>query len=126
MIYLLDTNICIYLIRKKPREVIEKLISHSAFDISVSSITVAELEYGVEKSEFPKKNREALEEFLLPLEVRQFDAVAARYYGSVRVKLEKTGRPIGSFDLLIAAHALSIGATVVTNNMREFSRVPDL
>lgn len=126
MKYLLDTNICIYLIRQKPREVIERFKSEQVGDIGISSITAGELYYGVEKSEQRERNRRALEQFLLPLMIMDFDERAGAHYGTVRIGLEKQGRPIGPLDTLIAAHALSLDATLVTNNEREFSRVEGL
>lgn len=126
MKYLLDTNICIYIIKKKPVEVLKKFNQYSVDEIGLSSITVAELEFGVQKSQYPQKNKEALEEFLLPLVVVGFDYNAAIAYGKIRSYLESQGRPIGPLDNLIAAHALSMDLTLVTNNTKEFSRIPDL
>lgn len=126
MPYMLDTNICIYLIKKKPQKVLTCLAEHNISDVCVSSITVAELEYGVEKSSLPSQNRDALSEFIAPLEIMAFDDRAAESYGRLRAHLERRGTPIGSMDMLIAAHALSRGVTLVTNNVREFKRVPNL
>ncbi len=126
MRYLLDTNICIYAIKKKPAKVLERLTSLDPEEVGVSSITVAELEYGVEKSRNPQKNREALINFLAPLTVLPFDDKAASHYGDIRAHLEKKGTPIGCMDLLIAAHARSLSLILVTNNEMEFSRVPGL
>lgn len=126
MIRLVDTNICIYVIRKKPSGVLKKLTSLATTDTCISSITLAELEYGVAKSSHAEKNRSALIEFLLPFQIRVFDEEAARHYGRVRSQLERRGHPIGSLDLLIGAHALSIGAVLITNNVREFSRIEGL
>ena len=95
-------------------------------EIGVSSVTAAELSYGAEKSAMPEQNREALAAFLPPLEVLAFGAEAAAAYGRVRVPLEKAGTPIGPLDTLIAAHAVGLGVTLVTNNVREFSRVSGL
>ena len=95
-------------------------------EVGVSSVTAAELFYGAEKSAVPEQNREALSRFLLPLEVLAFGDEAAAAYGRVRAALEKAGTPIGPLDALIAAHAVSLGVTLVTNNTREFSRVPGL
>lgn len=120
MKYMLDTNICIYLIKKKPEKVLCHFKAHTIGDIGISSITLAELRYGVEKSQQVQKNRDALYEFLLPLEIADFDDEAAVSYGTVRVALEKAGTLIGSMDMLIGAHALSLGVTLVTNNVREF------
>jgi tRNA(fMet)-specific endonuclease VapC len=126
MKYLLDTNICIYLINRKPLYVQRHFEEHTLGDIGVSSITVAELQYGVQKSRRPEQNRDALEKFLTPLLIADFDAQAAAVYGELRAALEKAGTPIGGLDVLIAAHALSLNVTLVTNNTREFSRVPGL
>ena len=95
-------------------------------EIGVSSITVSELTYGVEKSQQKERNRSALEQFLLPLMIKEFDYGAAMIYGSVRAELERKGNVIGPLDTLIASHALSLDAILVTNNEREFSRVKDL
>lgn len=124
--WVLDTNICIALIKRQPPELIAKLRKHKPGDVAISSITLAELHFGVAKSQQPEKNRAALEQFLLPLEILAFDDVSSEYYGRVRAALEAEGTPIGPLDTLIASHALSINATVVTNNMREFSRVRGL
>lgn len=126
MKYMIDTNICIYLIKKKPEKVLRHFKTHAIGDIGISSITLAELRYGVEKSQHVQKNREALYEFLLPLEIADFDDEAAASYGTVRAALEKAGTPVGSMDMLIGAHSLSIGATLVTNNVREFKHIKGL
>lgn len=126
MQYLLDTNICIYLIKHKPPKVLTRFQSLSLSDIGISSITVAELEYGVYKSQQQEKNRSALMQFLIPLEIVEFDQTAATVYGLIRSDLESKGLVIGAMDMLIAAHALSRGVTLVSNNVREFSRIPDL
>ena len=126
MRYLLDTNICIYLIKKKPQRAIEKFNTCTVGEVGISSITVAELQYGVQKSQYPTENQRALMQFLAPLIITDFDEKAAVAYGRVRATLEAQGRPIGSLDTLIAAHAISLEATLVTNNVKEFSRVPEL
>jgi tRNA(fMet)-specific endonuclease VapC len=126
MRYMLDTNICIYLIKRQPREVIDKFQGITPGEIAISSVTVAEMMYGVAKSQHKDKNKSALESFLAPLEIVDFDFQAAQHYGIVRVYLEKTGTPIGAYDLMIAANALSLGLVLVTNNEREFQRIPDL
>ncbi len=125
MKYLLDTNICIAVINERPPEVLERFRVHSVGDIGVSTITVSELAFGVEKTG-SKKNSLALQKFLLPLEIVAFTADAAFMAGTLRAELEKRGRPIGPMDLLIASHAKALGVTVVTNNSREFERVPGL
>jgi tRNA(fMet)-specific endonuclease VapC len=126
MRYLLDTNICIYLIREKPLQVMEQFAACPAGEIGVSSITVAELQYGVQKSRHRARNQIALAQFLAPLLIADFDEKAADAYGRVRAALEAHGTPIGSLDTLIAGHALSLEAVLVTNNAREFSRVAGL
>ena len=126
MIYLLDTNICIYLIRNHPPHVIDRIKSCGVGDVAVSAITLAELEYGAAKSSRPDQNREALLVFASPLEILPFDDNAALHYGDIRTYLERSGQSIGAMDMLIAAHARSIPLTLVTNNTREFSRVPNL
>jgi len=123
---MLDTNICIYLIKQQPVSIIEHFLSYPVGDIGISSITVAELAYGVSKSRHSSKNRHALEQFLAPLQVAGFDQAAAWSYGRLRGQLEAKGTPIGSMDMLIAAHALSLGVRLVSNNVREFQRVPGL
>lgn len=123
---MLDTNICIYIINARPPSVIERFSSIGVGEIGISIITLAELEYGAAKSAQPRRNREALKQFILPLEVAAFDAEATTAYGSARTALEKRGTPIGAMDLLIAAHAVSLGVTLVTNNSREFARVPGI
>lgn len=123
---MLDTDICIALIKRQPRELIDRLRKHKPGDVGISSITLAELCFGVAKSKQAERNRTALEQFLIPLEVLPFDDVAAESYGLIRAALEINGTPIGPLDTLIASHASSIDATIVTNNMREFSRVDGL
>jgi tRNA(fMet)-specific endonuclease VapC len=126
MKYMLDTNICIYLIKQKPIQVLEKFRTISAGDICLSSITVAEMYYGIEKSKYQNRNRTALEKFLLPLTVVNFDFDAAIQFGKIRSLLESFGTPIGPYDLLIGAHAMSLDLALVTNNPGELSRIPDL
>ena len=126
MKFLLDTNICIYIIKQKPPKVLQKFNTYQVGDIGISSITVAELEFGVHKSKFFTENQQALSQFLLPLEIMDFDRAAANVYGDIRAILEKQGTPINSLDTLIAAHALSLQVTLITNNVKEFSRVPNL
>ena len=126
MKFLLDTNICIYIIKQKPPEVLQKFNAYPVGEVGISAITVAELEFGVQKSKFSTRNQQALTQFLLPLEIVDFNRAAAITYGYLRATLEKQGTPIGSLDTLIAAQALSLQTTLVTNNLKEFSRVPDL
>ena len=126
MRYMLDTNICIYIIKNKPKKVIMELKRHKPSEICVSAITYSELAYGVEKSMAVEKNRLALALLFSNIEVLDFDTKAAIHYGKIRAYLEKQGTPIGPLDMMIAAHAMSLGYTVVTNNIKEFERVPDL
>jgi len=123
---LLDTNICIYIIKKKPLSVINKLQSLDVADIGISSITLSELEYGVSKSTQPEKNKLALTKFLAPIQIASYDDMAAEKYGDIRAALEKSGKTIGPLDILIAAHALSLGCILVTNNTKEFERIKSL
>lgn len=126
MKYMLDTNTCIYLIKRKTPGVLKHFKSHAVGDIGISSITLAELRYGVSKSQYVEKNRHALDEFLLPLEIEDFDERAAAEYGDLRADLEKSGKPVGSMDMLIGAHAIALGSTLVTNNTREFKQIKNL
>lgn len=123
---MLDTNICIAIIKQKSKDILQKFSAYQIGDICISAVTLAELRYGVAKSRFVEKNQIALDEFILPLEVVDFDEQATGYYGKLRAALEKEGRPIGPLDTMIAAHALSLNVTLVTNNTREFSRIKDL
>ena len=123
---LLDTNICIYLIRQRSPEVLRRFEEYEVGEIGVSAITVAELYFGARKSQRATQNARALEQFLLPLEIAEFSFEAAVVYGDVRATLEKRGTPVGPLDTLIAAHALSLEVTLVTNNTREFARVSNL
>jgi len=123
---MLDTNICVDLIHRRSTKVLLRLQKCSPGDVCMSSITLAELEFGVHKSRMPDRNKLALAEFAAPLEILPFDDLAAASYGELRARLERQGQPIGSMDMLIAAHALSRGLTLVTNNEREFRRVPGL
>jgi len=126
MKYMLDTNICIALIKRKPSKALKRLGQLSAGDIGISTITLAELRYGIAKSQFARRNQEALEEFLLPLEIVDFDENAATAYGPVRAVLERAGRPIGPLDTQIGAHALSLDVVLVTDNTTEFRRIKGL
>ncbi len=126
MKFILDTNICIYIIKRKPSGVIERFKQAEISRIGISSITLSELLYGVSKSSKPEQNQIALTQFVAPLEILPYGNEAAQYYGDLRAQLEKQGTPIGSLDMLIAAHALSIDCTLVTNNEKEFIRIPNL
>ena len=124
--YMLDTNICIYIIKRKPSKVVDRLRQCRIAQVGVSSITLSELEYGVAKSARPEQNQIALAQFLAPMEMLSYSDEAAPYYGRLRAFLEKRGTPVGALDMLIAAHALSLSCILVTNNEKEFRRVPDL
>ena len=126
MIYMLDTNICIYAIKHKSEKVFQKLQEVEPEDVCVSSVTYAELVHGVEKSAAVEKNRLALSLLLANIDILDFDVNAADHYGKIRADLEKKGTPIGTLDMMIAGHARSLGLTVVTNNVKEFSRVDNL
>lgn len=126
MKYLLDTNICIYLIKQNDKKLIKKFNHYSPLNIGISSITVAELWYGVEKSKKQKENSSALNEFLHPFEIINFNSDSALIYGKIRSELEKLGKLIGSMDLLIASIALAENFVLVTNNEKEFKRVSKL
>lgn len=123
---LLDTNICIDIIRERPQPVLDRFKTYAVGDIGISVVTLAELEYGVSASSRPTKNREALEQFVSPLEIIPFDRPATAAYGRLRAALEKKGQMIGSMDLLIAAHAGSLDVRLVTHNAKEFGRVSGL
>ena len=122
---LLDTNICIYIINAKPPAVLERFRQYRMGDIGLCSVVAAELAFGVAKSD-SARNRQALEMFLAPLIILPFDTAAVWVYGDLRANLERRGTPIGSLDTMIAAHALSQQALLISNNTREFSKVPDL
>ena len=126
MHYLLDTNICIYLIKQRPKQVLQQFEKHSPKDVAISSVTLFELECGAEKSGSKDRSTKALNKFLLPLTIVDFDREAALKAASVRARLEKKGIPIGAYDLLIAGVALARGMCLVTNNVREFQRIEEL
>ncbi len=127
MKFLLDTNICIYVINEKPEQVLRKFEQYPVHEFAVSSITHAELQYGVAKSRHKNRNQVALDEFLLPLTILPFHGKRLmECYGKIRVFLESKGKAIGPLDTLIATHALSLGLTIISNNIREFSRIPNL
>ena len=123
MRYMLDTNICIYAIKHKPKQVFDRLQEHDPSEICISSVTYAELAHGVEKSQAVERNRLALGLLLANIEIMSFDSLAAECYGKIRADIERAGTPIGPLDMMIAGHAKSLGYTVVTNNTREFERV---
>ncbi len=126
MQYLLDTNICIYLIKKRPAGVLERFQEHSPQDVGISTITLFELQYGVEKSQYRQRSKDALSKFLLPLNLMDPDRFAAEDAAVIRAQLEMKGLSIGPYDLLIAGLARSRNMTLVTNNTREFERIVDL
>lgn len=126
MRYLLDSDICIFMIRQRAESIIYRLSQMNPDDVTVSSITVAELMVGVEKSHHPSQNKDALMRFLTPFEIIEFDTHAAIEYGTIRADLERRGNRIGAMDLLIAAIAKAQGMTLVSNNLREFKRVAGL
>lgn len=124
--YMLDTNTCIYIIKRKPAGVIERFKTMAMSQVCISSVTLSELMYGVAKSSKPAHNHLALMQFAAPLDILSYDDGAAGFYGDLRAGLEKKGTPIGSLDMLIAAHALSTGCILITNNEKEFKRIPGL
>ena len=126
MRYMLDTNICIYVIKHKPREVIERLKEHNPNEICISSVTYAELIHGVEKSKAVDKNRTTLALLFADIEILPFDTGAAEGYGEIREELERKSRSIGPLDTMISGHARSLCYTVVTNNIKEFERIDGL
>ncbi len=126
MNYLLDTNICVLLIRQKSPQVLAKLTTHPITEIGISAITVAELQYGVQKSSQPALNQQALDQFLISLSIVPFDELDAIVYGQIRANLEARGLPIGAVDTFIAAQAVQYNLILVTNNVREFARVAGL
>ena len=126
MTYLLDTNICIYVINTRSPKVVNRIRREPPESIGISAVTLAELEYGVSRSRFPDRNRLALLEFLFPFKIMDFDQEAAARYGTIRNALERKGTPIGPLDLLLAAQARSRNLVFVTNNEREFKRIEGL
>ncbi len=123
---LLNTDTCIDLIRRRSPRALTSLKRYSPGDVGISSITLGELVFRVSKSLHPEKNQAALDEFTSMLEVAPFDESAARQYGPLRAVLQQAGNTIGALDMLIGAHALSLGVTLVTHNKREFSRIRGL
>nr|3ZVK_A Chain A, Toxin Of Toxin-antitoxin System [Rickettsia felis]3ZVK_B Chain B, Toxin Of Toxin-antitoxin System [Rickettsia felis]3ZVK_C Chain C, Toxin Of Toxin-antitoxin System [Rickettsia felis]3ZVK_D Chain D, Toxin Of Toxin-antitoxin System [Rickettsia felis] len=127
MIYMLGTNICVYAINKHPDSYynnLELLAKNNT--IAISSIVLAELQYGVSKSKKKEQNQSKLDIFLSRLEIIDFSAKCTFYYGELRTELEQKGLIIGNNDLLIASHAIAENATLVTNNIKEFKRIPNL
>ena len=126
MHYLLDTNICIYLIKKRPLAVLERFRQYSPKDVAISTITLFELQYGIEKSQYRERSEDALAKFLLPLNLINLDRSSAVEAAIIRAQLEKKGMPIGPYDLLIAGLARSLDMILVTNNTKEFERIDGL
>jgi len=126
MYYLLDTNICIYHIKKRPLGVLERFREHLPQDVGISTITLFELQYGVEKSQYRQRSEDALAKFMLPLNLIDLDRSAAEEAAVIRAQLEKKGQSIGPYDLLIAGLARSRDLTLVTNHTREFERIVGL
>lgn len=126
MKHMLDTNICIYIMKQEPIVVAKKFKSFHIGDIVVSSIALSELAFGAYNSQQLEKNLSALKKFMQPIEILSYDENAAYHYGEIRADLKKNGTPVGHADLLIAAHAISINATLITNNVKEFSRIKNL
>ena len=126
MKYMLDTNICIFIIKNKPESVLAQLKNKRSEGLSVSTITLGELEHGVAASAYPERNALALLKFMVIADCLPFSQQAAAEYGRIKADLQKKGTPIGTMDMLIAAHAKSLGLTLVTNNTREFGRVEGL
>jgi len=124
--YLLDTDICIYLIKRRPSEVLDRFRQHSPQDVAISTITLFELQYGIEKSQYRQRSENALAKFLLPLNLINLDRSAAIEAAAIRAKLEKNGMPIGPYDLLIAGLARLRDMILVTNNTKEFERIAGL
>ena len=123
---MLDTNTCIAIVKRKPPQALQRFNAYQVGEIGISWVTLAELEFGAAKSQHLEQNQAALDEFVLPLEIANFNRETARVYARVRATLEHKGTPIGSLDILIGAHALSLGVTLATNNTREFSRIEGL
>lgn len=126
MSFLIDTNICIYIMNKRPPEVIQKFKTMEVGQIAISSITVSELQYGVSKSKYREQNLKRLDEFLTPFQILPYEEHTSKFYGEIRSHLEYQGTIIGPLDLLIAAHALSQNLILVTNNEKEFNKIPSL
>lgn len=126
MTYMLDTNICIYIMKNKPEKVLQRFQEELDSGLCISSVVLAELEYGMRHSADPVRNEQALLRFLLPLSILPFGPAAASEYGEIRAWLQSRGTPIGPLDMLIAGHARAEGLVLVTNNVREFARVSGL
>src|SRR5262245_24883724 len=126
MKYMLDTNVCVDIMRERSPKAMQRLRTMRPDDVCVSAVTLSELDYGACRSSDPERNRLLTAEFMTPIDVVSYDDACAPHYGLIRALLESKGTPIGPLDTMIAAHALTLNATLVTNNAREFRRVPDL
>lgn len=126
MEYLIDTNICIYILNKQPKKVLDRFEQFNTGQIAVSTISVAELNFGARKSSRKQENLERLELFLFPFEILVFDSLAAGHYGNIRQDLESRGCIIGQLDMMIAAQAIANNLTLITNNQKEFLRIQNL
>jgi tRNA(fMet)-specific endonuclease VapC len=126
MKFMLDTDCCIYLIKRSRPALTHRVLMHPPAELAISSITLGELAYGARRSQQAKRNRQRLSALVEEIQVLPFDAAAAQSFGEVRATLERKGTPIGPFDLLIAGHARSLGLVLVTNNVTEFRRVQGL
>ena len=124
--YLLDTNICIYIINKNPKRVVENIKKLKPHQVKLSAVSIAELEYGAAKSKFREKNRDALVEFASAFDILPFDDTDAEIYGILRADLERRGQIIGPYDMQIAAQAIARELILVTNNTGEFTRIKEL
>ena len=124
--YLLDTNICIYIINKSPKQVVDRVKKLKVHQVKLSSISLAELEYGVSKSSSREKNRKALILFASAFDIVSFNDNDAEVYGLIRAELKKKGHVIGPYDMQIAAQAITRDLILVTNNTEEFARIPNL
>lgn len=126
MKYMLDTNVCIFLLNRSRPELTRRIVSHRASDFVLSAVTAAELYFGIEKSEHRVKSLKRLEQLLAEIDAAPFDQGAARAYGAVRATLSRKGKSLGPLHTLIAAHALALGVTLITHNIKEFQRVREL
>lgn len=124
--FMLDTNICIYIIKKRPESILKKFKKYKNQNVYISVITLAELQYGVERSSSKKFNQKIINDFISHLFVVPWDKESAVQYGKLRNTLNEKGTPVGNMDLMIASHALSLDFNLVTNNVKEFKRVPNL
>ena len=126
MIYMLDSNICIYIMKERPEQVVKKFQTLHAGDIAVSSVILSEMAFGAYNSQHCEKSLSLLKSFMVPISVLPYTEHVAYFYGEIRAYLQNKGSVIGQLDIMIAAHALSENATLVTNNTREFKRVKNL